>query len=52
MCYIGPKRRQARRKEIKRIEKEMERNLDEINQHIQLGPGVDNIIEKSGGPRS
>ena len=52
MCYIGPKRRQTKREERKRIEKEMERNLDEIDQHNQLGPGADNIIDKSGGPKS
>ena len=34
------------------MEKEIERNLDENDKHIQLGPGVDNIIDKSGGPRS
>ena len=52
MCYIGPKRRETKREEKKRIEKEMERNLDENDQHIHLGPGADNIIDKSGGPRS
>jgi len=52
VCYIGPKRRHTKREERKRMEKEIERNLDENDKHIQLGPGVDNIIDKSGGPRS
>ena len=33
-------------------EKEMERNLEENDKHIQMGPGADNIIDSTGGPRS
>ena len=34
------------------MEKEMERNLEENDKHIQMGPGADNIIDSTGGPRS